>query len=132
MESVFLLQDLSDVPANWLDVAEIELSIAQTGRAHAKKRNITIQDSMFGVRSGVQPSLGMAPGAELSDLRLNHGTSASLHGFDLGWTEVDSDDVVPFGGKAGRRDRPHITKAKYTNRCAHADTVFPLCRNSRT
>jgi hypothetical protein len=115
---------LSYFCANRLDMSEIELPIAQTGRAHTEKRNITIEDGMFRVRSGVQSPRGMALGAKLSHLWLDHGASASLHGFDLGGTEVDSDDVMPFVSQAGCRDSADITKSEYANRCAHADTLF--------
>ena len=69
----------------------------------------------------MQATRGVALGDERSHARLDDGTATRLHGFHLGWAEVDADYVMSLVGEAGCGDRAHVAKPEYAYRWTHAD-----------
>src|ERR1700674_5555773 len=107
MKPILLLQNLADLPAHRFDMAKVKLSISQTRRSHAEKGNVAVQDRIFRVRSSMQSVRGIARGTHSPPARLDRGTAARLHRFDLRRAKVNPNDLMALACEAGRRDRAH-------------------------
>ena len=96
MERVLALEYLTDFAADRFDVSEVELPIAQAGRAYAQKRNLGLHHGSRRVACGMQAASLIAFGDHLRDLRLHDRALARLHGADFDRTQVHADHTVAF------------------------------------
>src|ERR1700676_5394863 len=119
VKSILFLKNLADFPAPRFDMAKVKLSIPQTRRSHAKKGNVAVQDRIFGVRSRMQTARSMTLRNQLCHARLDHGTAARFHCFDLRRTKVDANNVMALAREAGRCDRSHVAQPKYADGWNH-------------
>ena len=126
VKRILFLQNFANVPANRFDVAQVEFAVAETGRAHAKKRDIRVEHGGFRIRSRVQTAGFVGLGDQVPDPRLDDRAAPRVHGLDLGGTQIHPDEVVPHMGQTGCRHGPDIPQPEHANRTTHANRYpFP-------
>ena len=120
MRSFLVAQGGSDFAGDVIDVAEIEFTAAQAGRAHANEGDFRFFDRLMWIGGGMQPAGVVAFHHHLAHAGFDDGTAARLEHFDFRAANVDANDAMAHGSKASGGDRTDVTETEDADRTTHA------------
>src|SRR2546428_2711586 len=109
MEGILFGQSAADPFTDGTDMAEVELAVAEAGRAHAEEGNLSVHDRVRGVGGCMQPASAVRFGGEFGNPGLDNWAAPRFQHFHLIRAQVYSDDRIAFVGQTCGGHGPDVS-----------------------